>query len=701
MNTLTIITSEFTEPWIAQELQQFPLDEEVTIDFSAEAHVYMTRATLQPMCYTAIHKACNTLGRDASTITYLSGNVKEADNYEYYCSENNIEQPMTVEFKQFWMYVVRRNHPDLSFINNLTRTNNRSKHFVCLNMNSSKHRVRFVEQLIHHSVWDENIGYITAHWLGQDLGEGKFLEEWDTHGYKNATPEFVNAHADSYVDIVTETDAGSPWAIGTEKELPAYWQTIFFTEKIYRSIMNMRPFLLYGNQDSYKTLHQWGFRTFDGILFDESFDSEPDGEMRGKLVAEQVKKLVDNFTLKRLHNTVYSEEVQEILQHNRERFIELTAQEYTVDVVEHYMLNLSMGIEIDQPTLPLIELQNHDFNHDNAFYTLKNKLWPLRHKIKEEGAVIVDYSFEAPSIRQFADQLVLMYDLIYDNLEKIPEINPENIIYITGNQYEHDNYERWHKDNSHKQKFMNVAGRQTQIPATYHCEDLSYTSEGGIFKNKYALTMHRRPGIHRVNLLNSMCKRNLIDDNKTISKFNWDWNKHKSVIPNSPNQLEHILPKNTPEDDQVCYSEDYPQYYKDMFADTYYSIESETQADVYLETPGAVIKELYPWWKRMYFTEKIWRNIYWKRPFLLIGDCGMLQMLKEYGFKSLHNVLWDESYDLEPDWQKRTEMMLDQHEYITNSYTLEELHNKIYSKEVQDILEFNRQEFIKIAKGHK
>jgi hypothetical protein len=46
-------------------------------------------------------------------------------------------------------------------------------------------------------------------------------------------------------------------------------------------------------------------------------------------------------------------------------------------------------------------------------------------------------------------------------------------------------------------------------------------------------------------------------------------------------------------------------------------------------------------------------------------------------------------------------MMLDQHEYIINNYTKEELHSIIYSKEVQDILEYNRTTFIEYAKRHK
>ena len=701
MNTITITQSEFTETFILEQLEQFPVDQDVTIDFTAEAHVYCTKATLQPMIYTLIHKACEQLNREPETVTYLTGNVREAECYDAYCSQNNIENRLNVQFAQFWMYIVRESHGDLSWINNLSKDHIRSKYFTYLNKASRDNRIFLWEELCSLSMTNDDLGYITAHWLDKDLNEGS--DDWHsiyTHT-NNFHENFIKVHTDSYFDIVTETLAGFPFTNSTKKLSPDYWREIFFTEKTFRCIKNMRPFILYGNQYSYRTLHEWGFKTFDGVMFDESFDSLYNAEERAVQVAEQIQKFIRNNTIGRVHDIVYSDEVQNILQHNRDRFLEITQENHHQQPVDHFMLNMSMNISLDKPELPLITLQNTDFQNEDDYYNIAKKLKTIDTDIKEAGAVIIDYSFEAPSIRQFGDSCVHIYDLIYDNLDKMVSVQPQQIIYITGNQYESENYARWHQDNPHRQQFMNVTGRQTQIPATYYCEDLSFTSEGGMFKSKYALTMHRRPGIHRVELLNQMYKRNLIDDKKIISKFNWEWDKHKSVVAKSPNDLEHILPKNTPEDDQICYSDNYPQYYKDMFADSYYSIESETQADVYLETPGAIIKELYPWWRRMYFTEKIWRNIYWKRPFLLIGDYGMLEQLKEYGFQSLHGVLWDESYDLEPDWNKRISLMLDQHEYIINNYTLEQLHNKIYSKEVQDILEFNRQEFIKIAKGHK
>lgn len=700
---IVVQTKDLSDRYFTVHLEKLPLHEEVSFDFSSEAHSYITNSTLEPTIYHTIHKTCEQLGRDPNTITYLSGNVYEAENYARWCEENNIEQALTVEFKQYWMYTVRDMHLDMSYLNNLNKHKQRAKYFTYFNRMARPNRLFFWEEMMSRSLTNDDIAVITAHWIDKTLDDGEYDVDYMNHS-KELPQQFIDAHADTYFDVVTETLAGSPWSNSTHKPNPSWWQEIFFTEKTFRCIMNMRPFILFGNQHSLLKLKEWGFRTFDGVLWNEEYDWISNGEERAKAVAKTVEDFVVANSLQQVHRKVYSDEVQEILQHNRDRFLELTNSDYHWREVMNYQLKLSMQVEIDkQDDFPIIQLQNTDFVKAEDRWSIKKKLWSRIKELRDSECFMLDYSFEATSIKVLDEDLVHIYDLIYDNIEKLndPDVTPDKLIYVTGNQYEYDNYKNWIKDNPDKIPFRSVSGRQTQIPATYYCEDLSYTSEGGMFKSKYALTMHRRPGAHRVQLLNQMWRRGLIDDSKCISKFNWDWQKHQTVIPESPNELHTLLPKNTPEDDQVCYSEDYPAYYKQMFADTYISIESETQADLHLETAGRVIKELYPYWQRMYFTEKIWRNIYWKRPFLLIGDYGMLDQLKEYGFKSLHGILWDESYDLEPNWEKRIDMMLDQYEYILHNYTLEQLHNKIYSKEVQDILEFNRKEFIKLAKGHK
>ena len=738
MNKIHLRAPTFTgADYLASELLQIPLDKEVEIDFSNECHVFVTHALRDKktnqllnavLIYDAIHCACELVNKDPSLITYYSGNVYEAQSYNEYCEIHGIQNRITATFKHHWAHTVVDIHEDLGYQSVATKGTIRPKYFLCLNKQERPNKLLFLSSLADHNLLFNDNGVITAHWghrdviniggvdvpLNEDLQRFLPIELGEddperTH-VSELNKQFVNAHANTYFDVIVETLAGHPLSNSIHADVPNFWRECFFSEKTFRSIYYMRPFLLFGNVEALAVLKRWGFKTFEGVLFDESYDNCYSMKERADKICAETKRITEEYTLQELHDKIYSKEVQDILRHNRNHLLTIAPRKARAESFEptNFYYRSSMDISVDNPPAPLVVLQNHDFSTGN-YWALYDKLVEspsVRREIEQVGGLYIDYGFEAVIIvrtGEGCEDLVHIYDLLLDNLEKA-KINPNIVTYISGNTYEYDNYTEWSKQNHSKPKFKQVIGRQTQIPATYYCEDLSYTTDDykNTGKSHYALTMHRRPGMHRVHLANRMQERNLLDDSKLISKFNWGRSKHQEIITDSPAELLNILPKNTPEDDQICYSEDYPDYYKKMFGDTYYSIESETQADLHLETAGKVIKELYPYWRRHFFTEKIWRNIYWKRPFLLIGDAGMLHELQmTFGLKSLDGLLFDESYDREPDWQKRTDMMLYQHENIINNYSLTELHDIIYSKEVQDILEYNRTTFIEYAKRHK
>lgn len=61
---------------------------------------------------------------------------------------------------------------------------------------------------------------------------------------------------------------------------------------------------------------------------------------------------------------------------------------------------------------------------------------------------------------------------------------------------------------------------------------------------------------------------------------------------------------------------------------------------------------------RLHITEKTLRPIACDQPFILIAPHGSLEYLRNYGFQTFDSV-WNESYDLEPDPEKRLIAVLD------------------------------------------
>lgn len=77
-----------------------------------------------------------------------------------------------------------------------------------------------------------------------------------------------------------------------------------------------------------------------------------------------------------------------------------------------------------------------------------------------------------------------------------------------------------------------------------------------------------------------------------------------------------------------------------------------------------VVSETIFYYDKLHLTEKIFKPIVSRRPFLLVAAPGNLAYLRSYGFKTFDRWI-DESYDQEPDHTKRIQKIVDQLEYLS------------------------------------
>lgn len=94
-------------------------------------------------------------------------------------------------------------------------------------------------------------------------------------------------YLDSYFHITSETEFTSQ-------------RTPFFSEKTWRPMLNLQPFVYFGNPFSLKELRDMGFYTFEPFI-DESYDQEIDVKKRFALIIEEIKKL-NSLSYEELHN---------------------------------------------------------------------------------------------------------------------------------------------------------------------------------------------------------------------------------------------------------------------------------------------------------------------------------------------------------------------------------------------------------------
>lgn len=100
-----------------------------------------------------------------------------------------------------------------------------------------------------------------------------------------------------------------------------------------------------------------------------------------------------------------------------------------------------------------------------------------------------------------------------------------------------------------------------------------------------------------------------------------------------------------------------------------------------------VVTETVFYYEKLHLTEKIFKPIVCRRPFILVGAPGNLAYLRSYGFKTFDKWI-DESYDNEKDPDKRIELIVDELDKMSK-LSISQL-NDLYN-DMKSVLEYNFQ----------
>lgn len=109
----------------------------------------------------------------------------------------------------------------------------------------------------------------------------------------------------------------------------------------------------------------------------------------------------------------------------------------------------------------------------------------------------------------------------------------------------------------------------------------------------------------------------------------------------------------------------------------------ETTIDHYHKTFLTVTVETLE--STLFFSEKTFKPILHKHPFILLGKTGMLRQLKSFGFRTF-DKWWDESYDDALTMNERIEKII---QVLTRLNRLNISDYKNLRKEMEDVLEYN------------
>ena len=276
--------------------------------------------------------------------------------YEYFLQNVFVYDHFAWEFSDYIKNMVidtDKEKKEIVSIDGDTQYKPRPKKFLCLNGGGRPHRKWLMTELKRNNLMQHGlVSYLNKFDIPYDpnqfvhkpikkgTGDTSMLEVLDYHmQHGNNIEEIqldidpvhdawhnrgmtVQHYKDTYFNITTETWPAEP--------------SFFVTEKIFKPIINMQPFILVGHPGLLQYLHDEGYETFDQIWFDEHYDTITDHKQRFFYVMENIKTVcsLDNSELQSKYVKVWDR-----LRHNRKVFLEKNHTNYWRELIQT-MLNI-------------------------------------------------------------------------------------------------------------------------------------------------------------------------------------------------------------------------------------------------------------------------------------------------------------------------------------------------------------------------
>jgi hypothetical protein len=294
-----------------------------------------------------------------------------------------------------------------------------------------------------------------------------------------------------------------------------------------------------------------------------------------------------------------------------------------------------------------------------------------------------------------------MFDSLHIDCDKY-RINPRQIIYITGNLAEAEQYDRWivgknppgkmlmlpyaHFERSVADEALNRVRIHNLPPLPTPAEQLEY-KRNNLEKIKLYNALQKRPRAHRAWLFRYLWKHDLLEDGiNSMNSFEhintyymdrtMDKNEYDQLIPLLP-----MLPPSTESNDKEL---------QDFAHDDSGKYQMRFNEDLALDTWVTVISEASLGEDTCFISEKTFKFIAYGHPFIIAGNRYSLKYLKELGYKTFSPFI-DESYDELDTWE-RYEAIVESLNKIKALTTEEKIE---WFEGIKPILEYNAEHFKK------
>jgi len=238
------------------------------------------------------HDACKTYDINPARLIYVTGNLAVEDQYKEWCELNNVSERMCViphiHFEEFiWDSAQKQQNILPTFDEHISYKKEHANHiktYNCFQKRARPHRVWMFYHLYKNGLLDDGINSMNMFTPNNSYYEGKLL---DLEEYNELLPyipmyprptltdnlkkDFEGPLGGSFERDLYHQETRDSW-VSVVSEASFAEHTCFISEKTFKPIAARHPFIMCGNKNSLKYLHELGYKTYNGFI-DESYDT--------------------------------------------------------------------------------------------------------------------------------------------------------------------------------------------------------------------------------------------------------------------------------------------------------------------------------------------------------------------------------------------------------------------------------------------
>lgn len=247
------------------------------------------------------HTQCEKYNINPQAVIYVTGNMAAPEQYEIW-SQPFVNKMKVIGFANFEHHIQFRARKQCLFFDwdQLIeyKRNNDIKTYNCLQKRLRDHRIYLYTELYKNNLLKDGLVSMNDYGDRQLAIESKPVDPTLLKEARRILPLLIYNESNQikpeqyYVDRIRDNVCADTWvSLISEASFMDSDNTLFISEKTFKAIACMHPFIIVGNRHTLKKLREMGYKTFDGFI-DESYDDLPTHE-RMEAIIKALKKIND------------------------------------------------------------------------------------------------------------------------------------------------------------------------------------------------------------------------------------------------------------------------------------------------------------------------------------------------------------------------------------------------------------------------